>query len=208
MRFVFIVLLSFWPIVSQACEKTEKIYGDKALANAQDFDHVLFNKVLLQEVNYSRCLHGAKSLSYDRKLESMAQKHSLWMSESGVFSHESSKPGFETLSDRALKEKIRGLMVTENLAKVSWYMLDVVGRFEIVDEKRCMFRTLSGESIGRHTYRSLARYSVHSWLGSPGHRENLLDPELDEHGVGVVFDLSEKYCGQVYITQNFLRNLN
>jgi uncharacterized protein YkwD len=207
MRFVFVVLLSFWPFVAQACEKPEDIYGDRALANAQNFDHALFNKTLLQEVNYTRCLHGAKPLIYNRKLESMAKKHSLWMSQTGVFSHESTKSGFETLSDRALEERIRGLMVTENLAKVSWYMLDVVGRFEVVDEKKCVFRTLSGQNIGRHTYRSLARYSVHSWLGSPGHRENLLDPSLDEHGVGVVFDVQAKYCGQVYITQNFLQKL-
>lgn len=40
---------------------------------------------------------------------------------------------------------------------------------------------------------------VAAWLQSPGHRSNLLDPDLAELGVGCVLDGGEMLCSQVYL---------
>lgn len=40
---------------------------------------------------------------------------------------------------------------------------------------------------------------VAAWLDSPGHRSNLLDPDLAELGVGCVLDGAEMLCSQVYL---------
>ncbi|WP_407344498.1 CAP domain-containing protein [Pengzhenrongella phosphoraccumulans] len=38
-----------------------------------------------------------------------------------------------------------------------------------------------------------------AWMASPGHRSNLLDPDLTELGVGCVLDGGEMLCSQVYL---------
>ena len=40
---------------------------------------------------------------------------------------------------------------------------------------------------------------VEAWLGSPGHRANLLDPELDQVGIGCLLDGEEMLCSQVFL---------
>ncbi len=40
---------------------------------------------------------------------------------------------------------------------------------------------------------------VAAWLQSPGHRSNLLDPDLADLGVGCVLDGGEMLCSQVYL---------
>jgi len=68
-----------------------------------------------------------------------------------------------------------------------------------------------GENIGKmptgnvegHGYvsndaESVAKAEVLSWMESPGHRENIVNPDYDKLGVGVAYD------GQYYVcTQNF-----
>lgn len=46
--------------------------------------------------------------------------------------------------------------------------------------------------------RTLAEHVVRSWLGSPGHRETLLDDRFDEQGIGVVITDD----GRLYVTQD------
>lgn len=40
---------------------------------------------------------------------------------------------------------------------------------------------------------------VEAWLDSPGHRANLLDPDLDEVGIGCLLDGDEMLCSQVFL---------
>jgi uncharacterized protein YkwD len=40
---------------------------------------------------------------------------------------------------------------------------------------------------------------VEAWLDSPGHRANLLDPDLAEVGIGCVVDGVEMLCSQVFV---------
>ncbi|WP_315095709.1 CAP domain-containing protein [uncultured Cellulomonas sp.] len=40
---------------------------------------------------------------------------------------------------------------------------------------------------------------VEAWLGSPGHRANLLDPELEQLGIGCLLDDEQMLCSQVFL---------
>lgn len=40
---------------------------------------------------------------------------------------------------------------------------------------------------------------VEAWLDSPGHRANLLDPDLDEVGIACLLDGDEMLCSQVFL---------
>ena len=60
-----------------------------------------------------------------------------------------------------------------------------------------------GENIGLNRgHRHPVAHAVEQWLGSPGHRELMLEPEFQKTGVGVA--LSED--GVFYFTQLFLRD--
>jgi uncharacterized protein YkwD len=52
------------------------------------------------------------------------------------------------------------------------------------------------------TTRDLARRFVEGWKKSPGHRKNMLDPDVDEIGVGVA---ASKKTGRYYAVQEFGR---
>ena len=40
---------------------------------------------------------------------------------------------------------------------------------------------------------------IDAWMGSPGHRSNLLDPTLTQIGVGCALDSQSMLCSQVFL---------
>lgn len=42
-----------------------------------------------------------------------------------------------------------------------------------------------------HTYEEMVTNTVEGWMNSPGHRKNILTPELDETGVGIATDITK-----------------
>ena len=65
-------------------------------------------------------------------------------------------------------------------------------RIREVIEDACRF----GENITKHY---TIEYALSDLMGSPGHRENLLDPEFTGIGIGIV----QGKGGLLYITQDF-----
>ena len=63
------------------------------------------------------------------------------------------------------------------------------------------YRTLNGRIVSYEwfTLEGLAQTAVTGWMGSKGHRENILKSSYDRAGLGVA--IAED--GKVYFTQNF-----
>ncbi|MEP6800080.1 MAG: CAP domain-containing protein [Lapillicoccus sp.] len=61
----------------------------------------------------------------------------------------------------------------------------------------CRPDTTAAENLSRAAADPVA--VVGAWMGSPGHRSNLLDPTLTEIGVGCVRDGSQMLCSQVFL---------
>lgn len=62
------------------------------------------------------------------------------------------------------------------------------------------WRKISENLYREQGYADPARSAVEGWMTSPGHRRNLLDPDMTETGVGIMAGSDETY----YITQIFL----
>lgn len=64
---------------------------------------------------------------------------------------------------------------------------------------RCKPATTAAENLSRAA--ASPKAVVDAWMGSPGHRSNLLDPALTEIGVACVFDDEAMLCSQVFVGQ-------
>ena len=119
---------------------------------------------LLELHNEVRVENGAPDLCYQEDLAQAALGHSADMLERDYFAHES--PDGRTSADRMLargygQEGYTSWRVAENLYKV--------------------------QGAGVEPDLDAIEGVVGGWMESPGHRKNLLNPELREVGFGVAF---------------------
>ncbi len=137
--------------------------------------------------NLERQKNGKKRLIWDDKLAEIAREHSKDMATNNFFSHDN--PAGEDPTARAIRHKypvhkeLGGGLYSEGIA-----------------ENIGMMPTGNVAGIGyvSNDADSVAKAQVTSWMESPGHRQNILDPEYQRLGVGVAHD------GENYIsTQNF-----
>lgn len=157
------------------------------------FDRRLVERHIYEMTNQERRLAGVGELVRDEAVDRVAHAHSADMAARGYFAHDSpegldptgraGKAGYECRKDY-------GSYYTTGLAENIWqghtyssYMTPGV---------TSSYSWLEGEE-------ELAGQAVRGWMGSPGHRENILDPQYDRIGVGVEISGDE----QVLATQNF-----
>jgi len=125
-------------------------------------------------VNDERQQLGLTLLSEDPLLTSLAREHSISMVENGFFGHER-YPGERSLSYNQPAGTMRG----ENLAMIPTRQV-IPGPYLSLQE--------------------VCEWAVSSWMSSPGHRNNILEPCYTKTGVGVAFSEGGEY---LYITQIF-----
>jgi uncharacterized protein YkwD len=63
--------------------------------------------------------------------------------------------------------------------------------------EECPPATTAAENLARAA--ATPHDVVDAWLASPGHRANLLDPDLDQVGIGCLLDEGEMLCSQVFL---------
>jgi len=127
-------------------------------------------------VNDERQEFELGTLSEDALLTSLAREHSISMVENNFFGHERYS-GERPLSYNMSPGTIRG----ENLAKIPTRQY-IPGPYLSVQE--------------------VCEWAVSSWMDSPGHRANILEPRYTETGVGVSFSEEGAFI-YLYITQIF-----
>ena len=167
------------------------------------FDDALMRSALFYASGQARVRHGASRPARARPLEAMAQDYAERMRDKGFVAHEDPyDPGRRTPKDRAVRVGILNPMISENLATNATieyvsgqrvYYKGVPGKFSATPE---------GPLLPPHTYASLAKRLVQQWLNSPGHRKNLLHPQVVELGCGVAFQWENTFP-IVYAVQNF-----
>jgi len=123
------------------------------------------------------------TLQCNDKLQRIAAGHSRNMARDHLFGHVDAQ-GRRPL-DRVLADEpdFRG-MVAENVAMLA------VSSWRASDARP---NTLIGRSV-----EDLARQFMTNWMESPGHRANILRPQLRQIGIGVYVD-----SNAVYVTQLF-----
>ena len=125
-------------------------------------------------VNGQRQQSGLSALSEDPLLTSLAREHSISMVVNDFFSHER-YPGDKSFDYGQLPGTIRG----ENIAMIPTRQY------------------IPGPYL---SLQQVCEWAVSAWMGSSGHRENILRPSFTRTGVGVAFSEGGDY---LYITQMF-----
>jgi uncharacterized protein YkwD len=134
-------------------------------------------RLIYEKTNAERKAQGLRELTWDSSLAIIAQEHSMDMAQNKFFSHTNLNGEDPTM--RAIRH---GYNVRKELAG-GWYSEGIA---ENIGEMP------TGNVIGigyvSHDPESIATAQVQSWMGSPGHIANILDPQYDRIGVGVAYD--------------------
>jgi uncharacterized protein YkwD len=135
---------------------------------------------ILRYTNQERIAAGISPLVEHPVLTSVARAHSLDMKERNFCGHVN--PDWITPFQRMAAAGYQYKAAAENIAAISTFTLnsdpDQVGRYIVED----------------------------MWMQSSGHRENILDPEFSEIGIGVVYEPDRSSSPYGFIaTQNFGR---
>jgi uncharacterized protein YkwD len=137
-------------------------------------------------VNGERVKNNLSELRWSSGITSVAREYSETMAKNDFFAHEG-LDGSDVSSRLKDGEVYHWNKSAENLYMSSGYDYYYTNIFGKVTSKHYM------------TFEQLAQNATQGWMNSPGHRENMLDPDLDESGLGV-YVVNETF----YFTQNFI----
>ena len=110
---------------------------------------------------------------------------------------ERAKRGLEPLKKM---DKLSALAVArawENTVKYGHKRPDGSSCFTILDENGMKYRVVAENvAMGQHTPID----AVASWMNSSGHRENILNPDLEYLGVGYYYENGSRCWAQIFYT--------
>ena len=117
-----------------------------------------------------------RSLSWNAKLAQAALNHSADMASRDYFQHDSPE----------------GHDFSWRYSQVGFSCSVIKGNFIYGGAENISM------SVGYRGVNAIAAATVDGWMNSPGHRENILNPDWRSEGIGVAFSGSK-----AYLTQNF-----
>lgn len=192
------------PATADACTRTVSQTASKSMVPASRINQGMLEDAIRSEVNFHRCRAGLRNVGdAGVGMARQAQKHSRWMASTQQLTHRSTVPGAATLKQRVRNAGLKVRTGSENIGMVHRFRIDN-RRFKILDSSSCQFATYKGQALPAHSYASLARHIVDLWMASPGHRKNILDKSVSRMSAAVAFDPKAQYCGQYWVTQNFI----
>lgn len=177
----------------------------KFFANAE-----LLNAAIFWLTNLEREKNGLPQFKFRGKLMQMATLHSEQMRQHKFFDHENKYDSrFKTLSDRLEHVKdnsFQGFMsFAENIADCPVIKANESFTYSIKNGV-VHFYTMAGNEFFPYTYSEMAQSVVDSWMNSPGHRANIMNPDYRYLGCGCApyEDKKEGYSITYFkLTQNF-----
>lgn len=170
----------------------------------------LLNAAVFWFTNIERSKHHLKQFQFHSKLRQTAILHSEQMKIHSFFSHENVfNTGYKTLTDRINSVKdnsFQGFMSWgEN---ISDYPVIKANESFIVENRngtQHLYAT-NGKEIFPYSYCEFAKTVVEGWMNSPGHRNNILNPDFEYLGCGCAkYEKQGKGYSMLYfkLTQNF-----
>lgn len=170
----------------------------------------LLNAAIFWFTNLERRKNGLAQFKFHGKLMQMATLHSEQMRQHKFFDHENKYDSrFKTLSDRlehVKDDSFQGFMsFAENIADCPVIKANESFTYSIRDGV-VHFYTMDGKEFFPYTYSEMAQSVVDSWMNSPGHRANIMNPDYRYLGCGCApyEDKQEDYSITYFkLTQNF-----
>lgn len=200
--FKYLIIGLLFPSAALACQAD---LGGKFRAplNVQSPNQALFSEAVRRLANSERCRRGLSSLKPSDSLLNAAHGHSQDMVDNQFFAHKSPTRGRISLKDRLSRANVPYRLAAENISQMSVYNFQGQ-RFIIKDAAACNFQNAATRKpIEKHSYASLAQAVMTGWMNSPGHRRNIINPDLGAVGSAVAIDQRAPHCGHTLMTQNF-----
>lgn len=171
---------------------------------AGKLDPAILDRAILYHSNRARCRAGLRPLGADPALRAVATEHSRDMVRLGFFDHTSPVPGKTTIGDRLRLRGVPYRSAAENLATAKRLQIESGQPVYPLGQARCAYSlTPNGRRLPVRTYDSIAETLVTSWIESPGHRRNLMNPAFSRHGASGSIDPAGRLCETVNATQLF-----
>jgi uncharacterized protein YkwD len=216
---LFLILSGIFSKENFAQETTE---NDFYLLSSEDFlrldrlnqpiplkaiDYSLLQATIFHATNLERIAQGLPEFSFSKEVESAAVSHAKDMVKLNFYSHTSPVKSRKTPLNRLSAQGITPHFFGENIGKTFGIQYEE-GKKVIKPKIAGEFRyseTPQGEPIPPHTYSSFAKKIVKLWMDSPGHRQNILNPNFTHLGCGTYADFEKKFFDAPYImaVQNF-----
>lgn len=144
--------------------------------------------------NVQRQNNGLATLSYDPFLADIARGHSWNMVRLNFFEH---------VDPNGMNARARGDWAGYPCVRViGLYTYSGISENLYQGHRASAYYTNAGGEVVSYDWRSLediAQVTVDGWMASPGHRQNILAPQIATEGIGVAFGPDDT----VYVTQNF-----
>lgn len=173
-------------------------------------DYPLLHAAIFHMTNLERIKSGLSPLSHSLEVQSAAAGHAGDMVTHRFYSHSSPVKSKKTVGDRIALEGIQPKYYGENISKT--FAIRYEAGKKIVKPKipgQFFYSpSIKTDPIPPHSYHSFAEYIVLHWMNSPGHRQNILNPNFTHLGCGAAFFLEEKFYSMPYFitVQNFIGN--
>jgi uncharacterized protein YkwD len=185
-------------------------YRLEALYQVIDFKKVnfpLLHAALFFVTNEERKSANLKPFEYHSRIESVAFGHAQDMVKYGFYSHTSTIRIKRTVQDRFHLEGLNPEYYGENICSTFGLQYEN-GRKVNPPYPAGVFTyafTSKKETIPPHTYISFAKEVVNLWMNSPGHRQNILNPNFTTLGCGASVYLEKSFYNMPYfkVVQNF-----
>ena len=182
-----------------------------ALDQVIDFgkvDYPLLQAAIFYYTNVEREKRGIQPFKHSREVELTAFGHAQDMVNYNFYSHTSPIRFRRTLRDRLNRSGINPKYIGENICSTFGLQYQAgkkVGKPARPGEFRYLNTTIR-EVIPPHTYRSFAQSVVKLWMESPGHRQNILNPQFTHMGCGASVYFEKSFYGMPYFmaVQNFV----
>ena len=160
------------------------VQGGKPEIRVPDLERMIHNSI-----NLERRADETEPLTLDDSLSAVARAHSEDMVKRGYFKHVDPE----------------GLTPMKRLENVGYKTCRLVG--ENIYQNNLYSRAITEKKRTTYDWNSIeeiAASTVRGWMGSPGHRQVILEKDYTRTGVGVAIAADDK----VYITQVFCGSVN
>ncbi|MGV3773253.1 MAG: CAP domain-containing protein [Verrucomicrobiales bacterium] len=168
----------------------------------------LINAAVFHETNVRRVKHGVEPLKYNAQAQQTAAMQTQAMAFHDFISHENNfDPKKKTLSDRLNLVKVSPQFAAENLATAFALNYESGTSVYVREEggKTIYSVKPDGPALELRSYQQFAEKVLDSWMNSPGHRKNVLNPTAELLGVSCLPEKKEDGIRKFYCTQIFLK---
>lgn len=152
-----------------------------AIIQFERIDYNRLSRLIFEATNEARQAEKLQPLAYSRALEKAAFEHSLDMAENGFFSHQSIVPKKKRLADRL---QLVGIPMTNRAENIATTFAGQSSTNSLFPNDYQRIHSPK-QPIGL-AYEEVAKMVVQQWLRSPGHRANILNPNLVYLGCGAM----------------------